>query len=157
VLELFWKSFGTVIGFLCCATPGLGGTIAAMLSYVLEKKISKHPEEFGQGTVEGIATLEAATNAIPVAPSFTCWRLACRNRRHGRHHVRHPAGPDAVPPAVGPGVGTDRQLVHGQHHVAGAEPAAREQTIRQQLQSLAMQKAAAATIGPMIKNALIQQ
>jgi putative tricarboxylic transport membrane protein len=54
---------GTAVGFLCGAAPGLGGTLAAMLSYVLEKKISKHPEEFGQGAVEGIAAPEAATNA----------------------------------------------------------------------------------------------
>jgi putative tricarboxylic transport membrane protein len=54
---------GTAVGFLCGAAPGLGGTLAAMLSYVLEKKISKHPEEFGRGAVEGIAAPEAATNA----------------------------------------------------------------------------------------------
>jgi len=54
---------GTVVGFLCGAAPGLGGTLAAMLSYVLEKKISKHPEEFGHGAIEGVAAPEAATNA----------------------------------------------------------------------------------------------
>jgi putative tricarboxylic transport membrane protein len=54
---------GTLIGFLCGAAPGLGGTLASMLSYVLEKKISKHPEEFGHGAIEGVAAPEAATNA----------------------------------------------------------------------------------------------
>jgi putative tricarboxylic transport membrane protein len=54
---------GSVVGFLCGAAPGLGGTLAAMLSYVLEKKISKHPEEFGHGAIEGVAAPEAATNA----------------------------------------------------------------------------------------------
>jgi putative tricarboxylic transport membrane protein len=54
---------GSAVGFLCGAAPGLGGTIAAMLSYVLEKKISKHPEEFGHGAIEGVAAPEAATNA----------------------------------------------------------------------------------------------
>jgi putative tricarboxylic transport membrane protein len=54
---------GSAVGFLCGAAPGLGGTLAAMLSYVLEKKISKHPEEFGHGAVEGVAAPEAATNA----------------------------------------------------------------------------------------------
>lgn len=54
---------GTVVGFLCGAAPGLGGTLASMLSYVLEKKLSKHPEEFGQGAIEGVAAPEAATNA----------------------------------------------------------------------------------------------
>jgi putative tricarboxylic transport membrane protein len=54
---------GTVIGFLCGAAPGLGGVIAAMLAYVVEKKVSKHPEEFGHGAMEGVAAPEAATNA----------------------------------------------------------------------------------------------
>lgn len=54
---------GSAVGFLCGAAPGLGGTIAAMLSYVLEKKVSKHPEEFGHGAIEGVAAPEAATNA----------------------------------------------------------------------------------------------
>ena len=54
---------GTVVGFLCGAAPGLGGTLAAMLSYILEKKISKHPEEFGHGAIEGVAAPEAAVNA----------------------------------------------------------------------------------------------
>jgi putative tricarboxylic transport membrane protein len=54
---------GSTVGFLCGAAPGLGGTLAAMLSYVLEKKLSKHPEEFGHGAIEGVAAPEAATNA----------------------------------------------------------------------------------------------
>lgn len=54
---------GSIVGFICGAAPGLGGTLAAMLSYVLEKKISKHPEEFGHGAIEGVAAPEAATNA----------------------------------------------------------------------------------------------
>ena len=54
---------GTVIGFFCGAAPGLGGTIAAMLSYIFEKKISKTPERFGKGAIEGVAAPEAATNA----------------------------------------------------------------------------------------------
>ncbi|HVJ44071.1 MAG TPA: tripartite tricarboxylate transporter permease [Dongiaceae bacterium] len=54
---------GSAVGFFCGAAPGLGGTIAAMLSYILEKKVSKHPEEFGHGAIEGVAAPEAATNA----------------------------------------------------------------------------------------------
>jgi putative tricarboxylic transport membrane protein len=54
---------GWAIGFFCGAAPGLGGTIAAMLAYVTEKKISKHPEEFGHGAIEGVAAPEAAVNA----------------------------------------------------------------------------------------------
>jgi putative tricarboxylic transport membrane protein len=54
---------GTGVGFFCGAAPGLGGTISAMLSYVTEKKVSRHPEEFGHGAVEGVAAPEAAVNA----------------------------------------------------------------------------------------------
>jgi putative tricarboxylic transport membrane protein len=54
---------GSAVGFFCGAAPGLGGTVAAMLSYVLEKKISRHPERFGKGAIEGVAAPEAATNA----------------------------------------------------------------------------------------------
>jgi putative tricarboxylic transport membrane protein len=54
---------GAGVGFLCGAAPGLGGTIASMLAYILEKKVSKHPQEFGHGAIEGVAAPEAATNA----------------------------------------------------------------------------------------------
>jgi len=54
---------GGSVGFFCGAAPGLGGTIAAMLSYILEKKVSRRPEEFGHGAIEGVAAPEAATNA----------------------------------------------------------------------------------------------
>src|SRR5262249_31046391 len=54
---------GGSVGFFCGAAPGLGGTIAAMLAYILEKKVSRHPEEFGKGAIEGVAAPEAATNA----------------------------------------------------------------------------------------------
>jgi putative tricarboxylic transport membrane protein len=54
---------GTGVGFFCGAAPGLGGTISAMLAYVTEKKVSRRPQEFGQGAVEGVAAPEAAVNA----------------------------------------------------------------------------------------------
>jgi putative tricarboxylic transport membrane protein len=54
---------GGSVGFFCGAAPGLGGTISAMLSYILEKKISRRPHEFGHGAIEGVAAPEAATNA----------------------------------------------------------------------------------------------
>jgi putative tricarboxylic transport membrane protein len=54
---------GWAVGFFCGAAPGLGGTISAMLSYVLEKNLSKTPEKFGKGAIEGVAGPEAAVNA----------------------------------------------------------------------------------------------
>ena len=54
---------GTVLGFFVGVLPGAGPTIATFLAYSLEKKVSRHPEEFGKGAIEGVAGPEAANNA----------------------------------------------------------------------------------------------
>lgn len=54
---------GTVLGFAVGTLPGAGPTIATFMSYGLEKKVSKHPEEFGHGAIEGVAGPESANNA----------------------------------------------------------------------------------------------
>jgi putative tricarboxylic transport membrane protein len=54
---------GTVVGTLVGAIPGAGATIAAMVSYQQAQMISKHPERFGHGSIEGIGANEAAQNA----------------------------------------------------------------------------------------------
>jgi putative tricarboxylic transport membrane protein len=54
---------GGVIGFVIGVLPGAGGTIASIMSYVWEKRMSKHPEEFGKGAIEGVAGPEAANNS----------------------------------------------------------------------------------------------
>ena len=54
---------GSVVGFVIGVLPGAGGTIASIMSYVWEKRVSRHPEEFGQGAVEGVAGPESANNA----------------------------------------------------------------------------------------------
>lgn len=62
--QLKWSMLrGGIIGFICGAMPGAGATIAAFISYGAEKKVSKTPERFGHGAIEGIATTEAANNA----------------------------------------------------------------------------------------------
>lgn len=53
-------------GFIIGALPGAGGTVAALMSYNNEKQLSKHPEEFGNGAIEGVAAPEAANNAASV-------------------------------------------------------------------------------------------
>lgn len=53
---------GTPLGFIVGVLPGLGGTISTLLSYSIEKQISKHPEEFGKGAMVGVAGPEAANN-----------------------------------------------------------------------------------------------
>ena len=54
---------GTVLGFLVGLLPGAGPTVASFLSYTVEKKVSRHPQEFGKGAIEGVAGPESANNA----------------------------------------------------------------------------------------------
>ena len=54
---------GSIIGFLVGVLPGAGGTPATFISYAVEKKVSKRPEEFGTGAVEGLASPESSNNA----------------------------------------------------------------------------------------------
>jgi putative tricarboxylic transport membrane protein len=56
-----WR--GSLIGFFIGVLPGAGATIASFITYATEKKISKHPEKFGTGIIEGVAAPEGANNA----------------------------------------------------------------------------------------------
>ena len=67
-----WKEFfhcfktagpAAVIGLVIGILPGIGGNIANLLAYTFAKKTSKHPEEFGKGSIEGICAPETANNA----------------------------------------------------------------------------------------------
>ena len=60
-----WKPWlrGTAFGFPFGALPAGGAELPTFLSYITEKKLSKHPEEFGKGAIEGVAGPEAANNA----------------------------------------------------------------------------------------------
>jgi putative tricarboxylic transport membrane protein len=65
---------GSVIGFFMGLLPGSPGTAATFASYVVEKRISKHPEQFGKGAVEGVAGPETTNNSLGIAtmvPMFT--------------------------------------------------------------------------------------
>jgi len=54
---------GTALGFPIGSLPAGGAEIPTFLSYTIEKRLSKHPEEFGKGAIEGVAGPEAANNA----------------------------------------------------------------------------------------------
>jgi TctA family transporter len=54
---------GTAVGSILGILPGGGGILSSFASYAIEKKISKHPEEFGKGAIEGVAGPESANNA----------------------------------------------------------------------------------------------
>lgn len=54
---------GTVIGFVLGLIPGVGAIVPTFMAYVLEKRLSKTPERFGNGAIEGVASAETANNA----------------------------------------------------------------------------------------------
>jgi len=54
---------GSILGFLVGLTPGSAHIISSFLSYAVERRLSKHPEEFGKGAVAGVAGPESANNA----------------------------------------------------------------------------------------------
>jgi putative tricarboxylic transport membrane protein len=54
---------GSVLGFLLGILPGIGSIIPTFISYALERRVSKYPERFGTGVIEGVAGPEAANNA----------------------------------------------------------------------------------------------
>jgi putative tricarboxylic transport membrane protein len=60
-----WKAWlrGAAIGFPLGALPAGGAELPTLLSYAVEKRLSRHPEEFGRGAIEGVAGPEAANNA----------------------------------------------------------------------------------------------
>jgi putative tricarboxylic transport membrane protein len=54
---------GSAIGAFIGAVPGIGGTVASFLSYTFARQISKDPESFGHGNIQGVIASEAANNA----------------------------------------------------------------------------------------------
>lgn len=72
----YWKTMikASVIGTVIGAVPGTGGAIAAMFSYTETRRTSKVPQEFGQGSIEGVVAAETANNGVTGAtliPLFT--------------------------------------------------------------------------------------
>jgi putative tricarboxylic transport membrane protein len=54
---------GTLLGSILGILPGGGALLSSFAAYVLEKRISRHPERFGRGAIEGVAAPESANNA----------------------------------------------------------------------------------------------
>jgi putative tricarboxylic transport membrane protein len=54
---------GTILGFLIGIIPGSAHIISTFISYAVERRLSKHPEKFGKGAIEGVAGPESANNA----------------------------------------------------------------------------------------------
>jgi putative tricarboxylic transport membrane protein len=65
---------GTVIGLVLGLIPGIGTILPTIVSYAVEKRVSRHPERFGRGAIEGVAGPEATNNAYAngaLIPLFT--------------------------------------------------------------------------------------
>jgi putative tricarboxylic transport membrane protein len=54
---------GSIFGFLLGVLPGGGAVLASFATYGLERRLSKHPEKFGTGAIEGVAAPESANNS----------------------------------------------------------------------------------------------
>jgi len=65
---------GTVIGFLFGLIPGMVAAVSTFATYVTEKRVSKHPEQFGRGAIQGVVGPETANKSFEIAsfvPLFT--------------------------------------------------------------------------------------
>jgi putative tricarboxylic transport membrane protein len=65
---------GTIVGFLFGLIPGMVAAVSTFASYVTEKRVSKHPEKFGHGAIQGVAGPETANKSFEIAsfvPLFT--------------------------------------------------------------------------------------
>ncbi|WP_298029482.1 tripartite tricarboxylate transporter permease [uncultured Dysosmobacter sp.] len=62
----YWKTIlkSSIFGIIIGAIPGTGGTVSAMFSYNEARRSSKHPEEFGKGSLEGVLAPETGNNAV---------------------------------------------------------------------------------------------
>ena len=73
--QSFWPMVrGTLVGTLFGAMPGTGPTITTFIAYALERNISKTPERFGRGALEGVAAPEAASHSktqVDFIPTMT--------------------------------------------------------------------------------------
>ncbi len=97
---------GTILGFLVGVLPGGGAIISTFASYGLEKRISKHPERFGDGAIEGVAGPESANNSASTGAFIPLLTLGIPSN-----------GVTAL------FLGTGRQHVHRECHAAGFESA----------------------------------
>jgi putative tricarboxylic transport membrane protein len=65
---------GSILGFIIGLIPGTNSVIPSVLSYSMEKRLSKHPEKFGTGAIEGVAGPETSNNSYcggAMVPLFT--------------------------------------------------------------------------------------
>ena len=121
---------GTVLGFFLGIIPGGGAIVASFASYAVEKKVSKHPEEFGKGAIAGVAGPESANNAaagasfIPLLtlgiPSNAVMAIFLRRLDDSRTAT----GASADDQSSGPLLGNHCEYVYWQWNASGSQPPA---------------------------------
>ena len=115
---------GTVVGFIFGIIPGMSHVISTFVSYALEKRLSRHPEQFGKGAIAGVAGPETANNAttgtamipllalgIPSIPATAILLSAL-------HNPWRAAGAAPAPGQSAGVLGSGRQHVHRQRRAA---------------------------------------
>ena len=121
---------GTALGGLLGILPGGGAVLASFSAYTVEKKLSRTPEKFGTGMIEGVAAPESANNAAAQTsfiPMLTLGHSVQRRDGHDdRRHddSRHRSGSAGDRAEAWPVLGHDRQHVARQPDADRAQPAA---------------------------------
>ena len=123
-----WKPWlrGTAYGFPFGALPAGGAELPTFLSYITEKKLSKHPEEFGKGAIEGVAGPEAANNASAAGTLVPMLSLGLPTNATAAVMLTAfvsygiQPGPTLVRQGAAADLDADRQPVHRQLPAAGA-------------------------------------
>jgi TctA family transporter len=121
---------GTAFGFRSARCRPGGAEIPTFLSYSTERKLARHPEEFGNGAIEGVAGPEAANNAsaagtlVPLLTLGLPTSATAAMMLAGLPAIRPQSRAAAVRRKARSGVGADREPVHREPDAAGAQPAA---------------------------------
>ncbi len=121
-----WKPWlrGTAFGFPFGALPAGGAEIPTFLSYMTERKLSKRPEEFGKGAIEGVAGPEAANNASAAGTLVPMLALGLPTNATAAIMLGGPAGlgprarAAAHGEAAGPRLDPHREPLRRQHDAA---------------------------------------
>ena len=121
---------GTVLGFLIGIIPGSAHIISTFMSYAVERRISKHPEKFGQGAIEGVAGSGVGQQCGQLRSAGPDAGAGCAHRARAGRAAGGADGPRDQPGtafhqrAAGDLLGSDRQHVCGEFGAASAQPAA---------------------------------
>ena len=126
-----WKAWlrGAAIGFPLGALPAGGAEIPTFLSYAVERRLARDPNEFGRGAIEGVAGPEAANNAAAAGTLVPLLALGLPTSATAAimlaafQQYRTAARPAPVPARATARLGTDRELVCRQRDAARAQPA----------------------------------